>query len=53
MKQYTECDMILNTCVNFFFIQANIYLFKGNNRNTRKRSKIWPKLAIEMPEGRH
>ena len=31
----------------------NIYLFKVNNRNTRKRCEICLKLTIEIPERRH
>ena len=30
----------------------NIYLFKGNNRNTRKSSKICSKLTMKTPEQR-
>ena len=33
--------------------QANIYLFKVNNRNTRKRYEICSKLTIKTPERRH
>ena len=29
---------------------ANIYLFKDDNRNTRKRCEICSKLAIKTPE---
>ena len=29
---------------------ANIYLFKVNNRNTRKRCEICSKLTIKTPE---
>ena len=32
---------------------ANIYLFKVNNRNTRKRCEICSKLIIKIPERRH
>ena len=32
------------------FHPANMYLFKINNRNTRKRCEICPKLAIKAPE---
>ena len=32
---------------------ANIYLFKTNNRNTRKRPDICSKLTIKLPERRH
>ena len=33
-------------------IPANIYLFKVNNRNTRKRFEICSKLTIKTPERR-
>ena len=32
---------------------ANIYLFKVNNRNNRKRCEICSKLTIKIPERRH
>ena len=32
---------------------ANIYLFKVNNRNTRKKCEICSKLTIKTPERRH
>ena len=32
---------------------ANIYLLKVNNRNTRKKSDICPKLTIKIPKRRH
>ena len=32
---------------------ANIYLFKVNNRNTRKMSEICLKLTIKTPEQPH
>ena len=32
---------------------ANIYLFKMNNRNTRKRCEICSKLTIKTPKRRH
>ena len=32
---------------------ANIYLFKVNNRNTRKRCEICLKLTIKTPERCH
>ena len=32
--------------------QANIYLVKVNNRNTRKRCEIFSKLTIKTPEPR-
>ena len=31
-------------------IPANIYLFKGNNRITRKRCQICSKLTLKTPE---
>ena len=31
---------------------ANIYLLKDNNRNTKKRDGICPKLTIKVPERR-
>ena len=31
-------------------IPANIYLFKVNNRNTRKNCKICSKLTVKKPE---
>ena len=41
-----------------YFIQkrldpANIYLWKANNRNTRKRWEICSKWTIKTPERRH
>ena len=35
------------------FNPANIYLFKVNDRNTRKRWEICSKLTIKTPERRH
>ena len=35
------------------YLPANVYLFKVNNRTTRKRSKTYPKLTIKTPEQRH
>ena len=32
------------------YIPANIYLFKVNNRNTRKRCEIFSKSTIKTPE---
>ena len=34
------------------FYSANIYLFKVNNRNTRKRCEIFSKFTIKTPERR-
>ena len=41
IKTHKECD------------PAIIYLFKVNNRNTRKRCKICSKLTIKTPEHHH
>ena len=32
---------------------AGNYMFKVNNRNTRRRCEICPKLTIKTPEQRH
>ena len=32
---------------------AGHYVFKVNNRNTRKRCEVCPKLTIKIPERRH
>ena len=43
-----------NKCyLNTDYVPANIYLFKINNRNKRKRWNICPKLAIKTPEKCH
>ena len=36
-----------------YFNQANIYLFKVNDRSTRKRCEICSKLTIKTQERRH
>ena len=36
----------------FEHFSANIYLFKANNRNTKKRCEICSKLIIKTPERR-
>ena len=35
------------------FNSVNIYLFKVNNKNTRKGSEIFSKLTIKTPKRRH
>ena len=40
----------LKLCVTF---PANIYLFKVNNRNTRKRCEICSKLTMKISERRY
>ena len=47
LKKYIMKCIIAN---NF---PANIYLFKVNNRNTRKRCDICSTLTIKAPEQRH
>ena len=63
----SKCDASLNIFVDFVHatkasnnieikfiyieVPTNIYLFKVNNRNTRKRCKICLKLTIKTPEG--
>ena len=36
--------------LNFNRFPANIYLFKVNTRNTRKKCEIYSKLTIKTPE---
>ena len=38
---------------NYRLISANIYLFKVNERNTRKLCEICPNSAIMTPERRY
>ena len=40
-----------NLCDGNSLIPAGIYLFKGNNRNTRTINEICSKLTIETPQG--
>ena len=40
------CDVVMNN-------PANVYLFKVNNRNTRKRCEIGSKLTIKISERLH
>ena len=44
---------ILTVIYNFKPGPANIYLFKVNNRSTRKKCEICSKLTIKTPERRH
>ena len=46
------CCVILRCAPNAKSIPANTYLFKFNNRNTRKRGEIFSKLTIKKPERR-
>ena len=53
---------MLYLCINYVAIQlrkdtlpnpASIYLFKVNNRNTRKRPDVCSKLTMKIPEWRY
>ena len=47
---------IIESSILFYFLKEhpiNIYLFKVNNRNTRRRYEICSKLTIKLPERRH
>ena len=46
-----KCIGLISNLVDLFSI--NIYLFKVNNRNTRKRCEICSKLTIKILERRH
>ena len=46
----TTLNGVLILITNF---PANIYLFKVNNSNIRKRCEIYSKLTIKTPERRH
>ena len=44
-------DILIQGAETFEYkFPANIYLFKFNNRNTRKRCEICSKLTIKTPE---
>ena len=43
----------LRSLMKILRFPANIYLFKVNNRNTRKRREICSKLTIKTPEGHY
>ena len=47
-KHYLKSGYLFLTKISI--LQANIYLFKGNNRNTRKRYEICLQLTIKTPE---
>ena len=47
MESYHVKEVILSTSH-----PPDIYLFKVNNRNTRKKSEIWPKLTIKTRQWR-
>ena len=48
IKQEPECANVNITDTSY--IPTGIYLLKVNNRNTRTRREICPKLTIKTPE---
>ena len=44
---------VISRAIVYRLNPANINLFKVNNRNTRKRCKIYSKLTVKTPERRH
>ena len=52
-KQSCYSLKIVTGTYRFFFMSpANIFLFKLNNRNTRKSCEICSKLTTKIPERR-
>ena len=51
--EYVTLQMLIFLGTRYLPISANIYLFKFNNTNTRKRCEICSKLTIITPEQRH
>ena len=51
-KQEIALNFTRKYAVNDFYLPGNIYLFKFNNRNTRKKCEICSMLTIKKPEGR-
>ena len=52
-KQEIALNFTRKYAVNDFYLPGNIYLFKFNNRNTRKKCEICSMLTIKTPERRH
>ena len=46
-------DRVINSSLFSIIIPGNIYLFKVNNRNTRKKCEICSKSTIKTPERCH
>ena len=46
-------SMILTSSVIMTKYRASTYMLKDDNRNTRARFEICPKLTIKTPEQRH
>ena len=51
-KQEIALNFTRKYAVNDFYLPGNIYLFKFNNRNTRKKCEICSMLTIKTPERR-
>ena len=52
---FKDCGIFSRHCCNCNFMEinpTNIFLFKVNNRNSKKRCKIYLKLTIKTPEWR-
>ena len=55
-NRFGDCHMQLTLCSANLQIKVdstNIFLFKVNNKYTRKRCQIYLKSAIQTPERRH
>ena len=54
MKTFLNRDLIQLKVYQHYILQqyyqANIYLLKVKNRNTRKKCEIYSKLTIKKPE---
>ena len=51
--QYQEINLDVKFLLDVFQNPDGKYMFKVNNRNTRIRCEICPKLTIKIPERRH
>ena len=52
-KILLNASVVMKIFISFDRIPANIYLFKENNRSTRKRHEICSNLTIKTLERRH
>ena len=48
-NHFHKLKLWLSVTIISVAIPANIYFFKVNNRNTRKRGEIFSKLTIKTP----
>ena len=53
LKNFQIAYLVLWLFFNVIMFPAGIYMFKVNNRNTRKRCEICSKLTIKIQEQRH